>query len=152
QTQLTCPDPGLGDVTIGRLTLGALASPGFYSLASLVAVQGGPPVFLTLDFSTVRFDAATLGLSGHVYSSFLGGGGGTHADDLALTDIGKTWILADDHVTGGFTEVSNGTYTVARVPEASSSALFLLGSGVVLLEALRRKTRGIATTKRALGS
>ena len=45
QTQQTCPDPGLGDVTAAEITLGPPASPGFHFLASITAVLGGRPSF-----------------------------------------------------------------------------------------------------------
>jgi hypothetical protein len=141
QTQQTCPDPGIGDVTVALLTLGPLASPGFYSLASIVPVFGGPPPLLSLNFSNVRFNAATLGLTGDLLETFLGGSGGLHSDDLALTDAGKTWILKDDHVDGGFTVVTNGIYTTAAVPEPST--LLLLGSAVIVFAAVRRRQRAV---------
>src|ERR1700704_4043442 len=119
-TPLTTQCPGgMGSVTVAAITLGALARPGFYSLASITAVLGGPPPLLSLDFSSVRFDAATLGLTGDILETFLGLSGGFHTDDLTLTDLGKTWILTDDHVDGGFTVTNNGTYTTAPVPEPS---------------------------------
>jgi len=138
QTQQTCPDPDLGVVTVAEITLGSLASPGFFSLANVIAVQGGPPALLTLDFSAVRFDAATLGLTGHMFDTFLGLAGGRHADDLALTDPGKTWILTDDHIDGGFTVITNGIYSTAPVPEPCTLALLVSGFGML---ATRRRRR-----------
>ncbi|HVS22789.1 MAG TPA: PEP-CTERM sorting domain-containing protein, partial [Gammaproteobacteria bacterium] len=63
--------------------------------------------------------------------------GGQHHADLALTDAGKTWILTDDHIDGGFTVISNGTYTVEQVPEPVT--LFLFASGVAVLGWWRRR-------------
>jgi hypothetical protein len=133
----TCPDPGVGSVTVAEIVLGAAVTPGVFSLASVTAVQGGPGPLLSLDFSAVRFDAATLGLSGNMFETFTGGGGGLRSDSLALTDPGKTWILYDDHVTGGFTVITNGTYTVDTVPEPVT--LCLVGTGVAFIVARRRQ-------------
>lgn len=142
-TEITGRFPGLTgtvDITIGAPT----NTPGFFSFTVFDITQSGgfcgvcTP--LTEDLTKVSFNSATLGVLGEVTGSFLGQGGGFHTFDLLTADLpGGTWTFTDVHVTGGFTEVSTGTYTTTVKSVDEPSGLLLLGLGVGALAWFRRR-------------
>jgi hypothetical protein len=141
-TTILVTDPDFGKVTVADIILGAPASPGFFRIASISGFFPFP--FLTTDLSALFFDATTLDLTGDFKATFLGGGGGLHASDLALADPAGTWTLSDDHLSAPtpFTLISSGTYTTAPAPVPEPSALLLLGGGLAGLgTVLRRRVK-----------
>ncbi len=136
-------NPDFGAVTSGTFVLGNAVSPGFFRIAEVIDLVGSPS-YLTVDLSSIFFDAATWGLTGTITTTFLGGSGGNHTDVLTASDtvaqgVPGKWVLADDHVTGGFTIVTSGTYTATRVPEPST--IVMLGPGVAVFAVLRRRKK-----------
>jgi len=126
------------------ITLGPLASPGFFSVSNLSVISGTTCLTCGLEtevLTGVLFDAATLDLSGHVTGTFLGAGGGQHSFDLSLSDAPTpAWVFTNNHLDAvpPFSDVSSGTYrtiaAAAAVPEAST--LLLFGAGLVWLGGL----------------
>lgn len=142
-TTMLVPDPNVGSTATADITLGTPASAGFFNIATFTAISGAVNLtsgLLTENLSAVSFDATTLDLKGDVTGTFTGGGGGLHHFDLALTDPAATWTFTNDHVDGGFTEISSGTYrtVVSSVPEPST--WLLLGSGLAGLMLWRQRT------------
>ena len=136
------PDPNVGLTATADITLGSPASAGFFNITAFTAISGAVNLtsgLLTENLSAVLFDATTLDLKGDITGTFTGGGGGLHKFDLALTDPAATYTFTNDHVDGGFTEISSGTYkTVVSSAVPEPSTLLLVGSGFAALAARRR--------------
>jgi len=140
----TIPNPDFGAVTAADFTLGAPVGPGTFHISNVANIVGTPP-FLTVDFSALFFDATLLGLTGKITDTYLGGGGGLHADVLDTflpPSLGApgTWTLSDDRLSASppFTIVTTGTYVAAAVPVPEPCTLLLCSSGVFVAIARRR--------------
>jgi hypothetical protein len=142
----TLPTPGA--VATADITLGPPAGP-LFSISGFTAISG-TGVCLTCGLTSevltaVFFDGATSGLTGNLTGTFLGGSGGRHSFDLALTNLpGATWFFTDNHLDASppFTDTARGTYrtvVASGVPEPST--LLLLSSALAALAAWRRGSK-----------
>jgi len=142
------PTPGLlatADITLGP----PAAPPGFFSLSGFSAISGAGVCFtcglLTENLSAVSFNSGTFGLTGDVTGSFLGGAGGLHTFDLALTDLpGGTWLFTNNHLDAipPFTDFDSGTYSTEVAPTPEPATLVLCGSTLAGLTLSGWKRRG----------